>query len=234
MRNTHRIIVSLGICLACLAPLSVHSAERYTEAHLLVDNSYNTVQQFLVDPNMGAFRELATRAYAILIVPQLLKGGLVLGGSGGSGVLLAREVKTNNWRGPAFYTLGSVTFGLQIGAEASQVIMVVMTPKGLNSLLSSSFKLGADVSVAAGPVGAGAKAATADILAYAKSKGAFGGFTVEGAVIQVRDGWNTSYYGIPAQPSEILISGAVQNQHGEKLRQLVTQSALPTSQKVRY
>jgi lipid-binding SYLF domain-containing protein len=234
MKTLRHALLSLVASLFVLAPLSGHASERYTEAHVLVDNSYNTVHQFIADPNMGAIRELATRAYAILIVPQLLKGGFVLGGSGGSGVLLGRDVKTNTWRGPAFYTLGSVTFGLQIGAEASQVIMVVMTPKGLNSLLSSSFKLGADVSVAAGPVGAGAKAATADILAYARSKGAFGGFTVEGAVIKVQDGWNTSYYGLPAQPAEILISGAVQNQHGEKLRQLLTEIGTPTSQKVRY
>jgi lipid-binding SYLF domain-containing protein len=227
------VFLAVAIILGFSTPVA-RATERYTEAHLLVDNSSITLQQFSVDPNMGPFRELASRAYGVLIIPQLLKGGFVVGGSGGSGILLARDVKTSNWRGPAFYSIGSVSLGLQIGAESSQVIMVVMTPKGLNSLMNSSFKLGADVSVAAGPVGRGAKAATADILAYTKSKGAFGGFSVEGAVIQVRDGWNTSYYTVPATPAEIVISGAVENPHGAEIRQLITEVGAPTSQKVRY
>ena len=213
---------------------SVMAQEPYTEAHVLVDNSLGTLKQFIADPNMQAFRDLARTAQGILIVPQLLRGGLVVGGTGGSGVLYARDIEAGTWRGPAFYSIGSVTFGLQVGAEASQVVMMIMTEKGLNSLLSSSFKLGADVTLAAGPIGGGTKAATADILAYARSKGAFGGFTVEGAVIGTKDGWNDSYYGGPAPPSDILISGAVTNSHGDELRKLITEIAAPTTQKVNY
>ena len=234
MQSPRYFLILAAVFVLGFGPAAARANERYTEAHLLVDNSYTTLQQFSADPNMEPFRELASRAYAVLIVPQLLKGGFVVGGSGGSGILLARDLKTRAWYGPAFYTIGSVSLGLQIGAESSQVIMVVMTPKGLNSLMNSSFKLGADVSVAAGPVGRGAKAATADILAYAKSKGAYGGFSVEGAVIKVRDGWNSSYYTVPATPAEIVINGAVQNPHGERIRQLISEVGATTSQKVRY
>jgi len=236
MQESIRKFLSACIPLLLIActPLLLQASGKYTEAHVLVDNSDSTLKQFIADPNMSAFRDLSKRARAILVIPQSLRGGLLIGGTGGSGVLLARDMKTGQWKGPAFYTLGSVTFGLQIGAEASQVVMMVMTEKGLRSLLTSSFKLGADVTVAAGPIGAGAKAATADILAYARSKGAFGGFTVEGAVIKTKDGWNTSYYGLPATPSEILISGAVENAHANDLRKLITEIATPTTKKVAY
>lgn len=210
------------------------SAETYTEAHLLVDNSTTTLQQFIADPNMKSIGGLARRAQGILIIPQLLRGGFVVGGTGGSGILLARNQKTQTWQGPAFYTIGSVTFGLQIGAEASQVVMLIMTSKGLNTMLSSSFKLGAEVTIAAGPIGGGAKAATADILAYSRSKGAFGGFTVEGAVMQTKDGWNTSYFGEPATPVEILITQVVTNKHADDIKNILSKVAAPTSQKVKY
>ncbi|NNK97226.1 MAG: lipid-binding SYLF domain-containing protein [Desulfobacterales bacterium] len=219
--------------LFLFSPVSL-SAETYTEAHLLVDNGTTTLQQFIADPNMKSIGGLARRAQGILIIPQMLRGGFVVGGTGGSGILLARNQKTQTWQGPAFYTIGSVTFGLQIGAEASQVVMLIMTSKGLNTMLSSSFKLGAEVTIAAGPIGGGAKAATADILAYSRSKGAFGGFTVEGAVMQTKDGWNTSYFGEPATPVEILISEGVTNKHADDIKNILSKVAAPTSQKVKY
>ncbi len=236
MQETIRrsLIIALLFFLTGVMPLSLIASERYTEADVLVDNSLNTLRQFIADPNMQAFQDLAKRAQGILIIPQVLRGGFVVGGTGGTGIFLARNMQTGHWNGPAFYTLGSVTFGLQIGAEASQVIMAVMSKKGVDSLLSSSFKLGADVTIAAGPIGAGAKAATADILAYSRSKGAFGGFTVEGAVISTKDGWNESYYGVPASPAEILLNGAVKKGQADELIKLITKIATPTSRKVAY
>jgi len=225
------LVISLSITTTAGAQ---QQQEPYTEAHVLVDSSYGTLRQFIADPNMEAFRDLARTAQGILIIPQLLRGGLVVGGTGGSGVLFARNSENNTWNGPAFYTIGSVTFGFQVGAEASQVVMVIMTKKGLNSMLSSSFKLGAEVSMAAGPIGGGTKAATADILAYAKSKGAFGGFTVEGAVISTKNGWNDSYYAQPTLPDKILLSGEVTNPHADTLRNLITEIGAPATQKVKY
>lgn len=229
------------MCTFCLfftcglfSATSLKAAGTYTEAHLLVDNSTSTLKQFISTPNMQAFRDLSKRARAIIIIPQMLRGGLVVGGTGGSGIMMARDMKTGLWKGPAFYSIGAVTFGLQVGAEASQIVMVVLTDKGLNSMLSSSFKLGADVTMAAGPVGGGTKAATADILAYAISKGAFGGFTVEGAIMQTKDGWNSGYYNASVTPADILITGKVTNEHANTIRELITEIAIPTSKKVDY
>ena len=121
--------------------------------------------------------------------------------------------------------MGNVTFGLQIGAELSEVVLMVMTEKGLDSMLSTSVNLGADASVAAGPVGAGAKVATADILAFSRSKGIFAGLTVEGAAIAVRDKWNHAYYGKAVTPVDILVRRSVSNEQADALRSLVGKAA---------
>jgi lipid-binding SYLF domain-containing protein len=147
----------------------------------------------------------------------------VFGASGGSGVLLARDEATAGWSYPAFYTMGSVTFGLQIGGEVSQLVLMVMTQKGLDALLSRSFKIGGDISVAAGPVGKGAKAQTADIVAFSRTKGLYGGLNVEGAVVEVRDSLNKAYYGRKVRPVEILVSGGPSNPGAEALRAAVAE-----------
>jgi len=139
-------------------------------------------------------------------------------------VLLARDEKTNKWSYPAFYTMGSVTFGLQIGGEVSEIILMVMTQKGMDKMLTSSFKLGADVDVAAGPVGAGGKVATADILAFARSKGLYGGLNVEGAVIATREKLNNKYYGKSVRPLDILVRRDVRNKKADPLIKVVTKA----------
>jgi len=162
-----------------------------------------------------------------LIFPQVIKGGFIWGGSGGTGVFLARDEKTGHWSEPAFYTIGSVTFGLQIGGEASEVVMLAMTQKAINSLLSSSFKLGGEASVALGPVGGGAKAqadipsVTADFLTFAKAKGLYAGLNLEGAVVAVRDGLNASYCGRDVRPADIIVKHAVRNKGVDELRAIL-------------
>ncbi|THB73854.1 MAG: hypothetical protein D6B25_14440 [Desulfobulbaceae bacterium] len=234
--NYFRSLLSVCVLFICSMTITttVSAEEMYTEAHKIVDQSKVSLQRFLGDPNMQAFRDLAKRARAIIIIPKMFRGGLVVGGTGGDGVMIARDMTTGKWHGPAFYSIGSVTFGLQIGAQSSQVMMVIMTQKGLNSTLSSSFKLGADVSMAAGPIGGGTKAATADILAYSISKGAFGGFTVEGAIIESRVGWNHSFYKDEVTTTDILINGTAKNDYANGLIELLNEIAVPTTQKVTY
>jgi len=156
-----------------------------------------------------------------LIIPQNIKGAFLVGGSGGSGVLLANDAKSGVWGYPAFYTLGSVSFGLQVGGEASEVILMVMTDRGMETLLTSSFKLGADVTLAAGPVGGGATAKTADILSYSRSKGAFAGMAFDGGVIKTKDKFNEAYYGKAISPTDILIRKSVTNPQADNLRAAV-------------
>ncbi len=195
------------------------------EAEALVEKSTTVVSSFTADPDLDWFRKNVYRAQAVLIIPQNLKGAFLVGGAGGSGVLLARDIKTGQWSYPAFYTLGSLSIGLQAGAESSEIILMVMTERGMESMLTSSFKLGADVTLAAGPVGVGAKAKTADIISYARAKGVFAGVSLDGAVVKTRDGLNGAYYGRKVSPTDILIRRDAVNGHADKLRAAVKAAA---------
>ncbi len=230
-----KFLVTLSLISLLSTASSLMAAEKYTEADLLVDNSLRTIEQFIADPNMQVVKDLSKRTRGVIIIPKMIRGGLVVGGTGGHGILFVRDMSTGLWSGPAFYSIGSLTFGLQVGGEISQIMMFVMTDKALNSLMSSSFKLGADVTMAAGPVGGGAKATSTDILAYARSKGAFGGFTLEGGVMQTMDSWNTSYYNSPdATPSEIFINHSVSNARADEIRKMITELGTPTTKQVQY
>ncbi len=211
------IILTIAFSIFLILPQSNANASSQ-EPQALVSKSNAVFKSFMADGNMVWFRNNINNAKAIFIVPQMLRGGFIVGGSGGSGVLLARDSQSKTWSYPAFYTMGSVSIGLQIGADASEIILMVMTQKGLNAMLSTEFKLGADVAVAAGPVGASAKAQTADVLAFGRSKGAFGGVSIEGAVISPRDKWNNAYYGKAVGPVDILIKRTVSNPQADPLR----------------
>lgn len=214
-----RLVSWFVVCVVLGTALPAAADER-AEAQQIVEKARLTVENFYSDPDLPWFRNNAHKAKALLVVPQLIKGGFFLGGSGGSGVLLAKnEAVPGGWSYPAFYTLGSVTFGLQFGGEVSEVVLIVLTQQGLDALLSRSFKVGGDVSVAAGPVGAGAKAQSADIIAFSRSKGLYGGVNVEGALVETRDDWNRAYYGKAVRPLDILVTGKVANAKADPLRQ---------------
>jgi lipid-binding SYLF domain-containing protein len=187
----------------------------------LVSDARSAVLDFSVDPSTSGFRDHAKQAKALLVIPSLRKGGLIFGGAGGSGVLLARDPQSGAWSYPAFYTMSSVTVGAQIGGQVAQVILVVLSDRGLDSMLTSTFKLGTAVEVAAGPVGTGTSAATADILAFSRNKGLFGGATLEGAWVTEREGWNQEYYGQSLRSVEILRDRKVSNAQSDPLREAI-------------
>jgi lipid-binding SYLF domain-containing protein len=187
------------------------AANDKADAEKTVNGAVTVLRNFAADPDMTWYREHIHKAKAVLIIPNLLKAGFIFGGSGGHGVVLARDDKANVWRGPSFATAGSVSWGLQAGGSAAEIVMMAMTEKGKNALLSDKFQAGADASVSAGPVGAGAQAATTDIVQFARSKGLFGGLSLEGSVISVRDSLNHAYYGKSVTPVDILIHGNVKN-----------------------
>jgi lipid-binding SYLF domain-containing protein len=201
--------------------LGACTSDTEDEQQALVDNANASAKRFSADPNMAWFRENLDDAEGVLIIPTSLKGGFIIGGSGGSGVMLARRPDIE-WSYPAFYTMGSVTFGLQIGGEVQEIVLVIMSKAGRDAMLTNEFKLGADISVAAGPVGAGAKAQTADVLAFSRTKGGlYGGLNLEGAVIATRESWNRSYYGEGVRAIDILVSGTAINPGADALRQTV-------------
>jgi lipid-binding SYLF domain-containing protein len=201
------------------------SADEKQDSIQLVDKSRMTLEAFMADKNMEAFRDLIKQAKAILVTPQLLKGAFVVGASGGSGVLMVRDEKIGQWNGPSFYTLGGASFGLQIGGQASEVILLAMTERGVTSFLSNSFKLGADVGLAAGPIGVGASAASAnlsaDILSFARSKGLYGGISLDGSVVAVRGGLNEAYYSKKCDPADIFVRQNVANPHSAGLKEAI-------------
>lgn len=192
--------------------------EDFSKPDELVLNSEAVFKSFMADTNMEWFQNNVSKAKGIFILPRMLRGGFIFGGAGGSGALLAQNRETGKWSYPAFYTMGSVSFGLQIGADATEIILLVMTDRGMEAMLSKEFKLGGDVTLAAGPLGRSAKAQTADILAYGRSKGAFAGLAIDGAVIAPRYEWNNTYYGKEVLLVDILINQTVSNPKAENLR----------------
>ena len=207
-----------AILLVAAAP-GARAADK-EDAQGIVDNARVTLGGFMKDKDYAWLRQNIKKAKGVLIYPQVLKAGFILGGSGGTGVLLTRDSKTGEWSDPAFYTLGSVSFGLQIGGEAAEVVMLVMSQKGVDSLLTSKFKLGGDTSVALGPVGTGAKAdVTADFISFAKSKGLYAGLNLDGSYVDVRDSLNKAYYGKEATPADIIVKHSVRNLGAGPLRE---------------
>lgn len=187
------------------------------KAQLVVERANATLTELMADSNFSWLHKYIKDAKGVLIFPQVLKAGYFLGGSGGTGVLLVKGHQTGTWSEPAFYTVGSVTFGLQIGGEAAQVVMLAMNQKAIDSLLASTVKLGGDASVAVGPIGGGAKGAVtvpdvkADFISFAKSKGLYAGLNLEGSVLAVRDSLNSSYYGKTVMTRDIIMKRAVSN-----------------------
>ncbi len=210
-------LVAFTLLVLAIAPAISQEA---LNQQLLVDKARITVDSFVVDPNMTWLRAHLKDVKGVLIAPELLKGGFIVGGSGGSGVLLARDEETGRWTEPAFYSMGAASLGFQIGGQKAEVILMIMNLKALESLYTSSVKLGGDFSVAAGPVGVGAatKGVTADILSYARTKGAFAGVSLEGAVVKVSEGSNSAYYGKPVRPVDILVTRTVSNPDAAELK----------------
>lgn len=223
-----RLAAVITFTLAFVAILALEgstnaSCAEASDQQALVDGAKSTFEGFVQDKEFAWIPENLPDLKGILIVPKLVKAGFVLGGSGGRAVLLTRDSKTGKWSEPGFYSIGSVSFGLQIGGEAAEVIMAVRSQGAVDRLLSSSVKLGADAGIAAGPVGGGAKTnVMADILSFSKAKGAFVGLSLEGSVVKVSDKWNEGYYDKPGvRPTDIFIKQSVSNPGSKTLREVV-------------
>ena len=217
-----------SLLLALLLPMAIlpAAAMAQTDQEKLVIAAEKTFDNFVRDPDMTWIQQNIDRAKAVLIAPSIVKAGFIFGGSGGRALLLAPDTKTGKWSGPAFYSLLTGSVGFQAGVEVSEAVMLVMTDKGLNSLLGGSFKLGGDVGIAAGPVGAGAKSTIqADFVSYSRAKGIYGGLNLDGSSVRSNDDWNQGYYKRPASATDILVRYNVNNPHAAKLLDAVTAAA---------
>ena len=163
-----------------------------------LENATNVVHEIMGAPDKGIPEEVLEHAKCIAVVPHMVKGGFVFGGKGGKGVATCRT--SNGWSAPAFITISGGNWGLQIGVEAVDLVMIIQNENGMQKLLESNFQLGADASAAAGPVGRHAEAGTdwkmdTEILTYSRAKGAFAGLTVEGASIRQDNDSRHAIYG---------------------------------------
>ena len=207
-----------------VAPTASNAAD-LAEQQRLVDKATLTLEAFAADPGLkSALREWAPETRALFIVPQFIRGAFVFGGAGGSGLLLVRDEKTGNWGDPVFYTIGSASFGLQIGGDVSEIVLLVRTTKGLEEFYRSDFKLGANAGMAVGPVGEGASVhgLAADMIAYARKQGAFAGIAINGAFVAVANEANEAYYGRPVRPTDIAIKQSAYNPQSLDLRNTAT------------
>ncbi|MDQ6917547.1 MAG: lipid-binding SYLF domain-containing protein [Pseudomonadota bacterium] len=212
----------LALVLATAAGAALAQAEQ----RKLVDAADRTFQNFLRDPDMTWLQQNIGRAKGVLIAPQVVKAGFIFGGSGGRAVLVARDPKSGKWVGPAFYTLATASVGFQAGVAVSEMLTLVMSDRALNALLSDSIKLGPDASIAAGPVGAGAKAdVVTDLVSYSRSKGIYGGLNLDGTVVAVSREWNEAFYGKPITAPDILVRMTARSKGADKLTADVSRAA---------
>jgi len=216
---------ALAVAVATIASPTARASDA-SDAKELVTKAQATIGDIGRNPDFPTFSPALAKARGVLIFPQVLKAGFILGGSGGSGVLLVRDTKTNKWIGPAFYTMGSASLGFQAGASAAEVVMIVNSQKALDSLYASKVKVGGDASVAIGPKGTGAGIALdTDFVAYSTVKGAFAGLAIDGSVLDVRKGLNSAYYGKKVTPAEILVRQAATKPESAALQAAVKKAA---------
>ncbi len=214
----------LIVVLAALLALPPLAARAQTEQQTLVDRATLAAQEMLGDEGSSDARKLIRRARGALICPRVFKAGFFFGGQGGGCVMIGRL--QTGWTAPAFYGMGSGSFGLQIGIEDSEILFIVLTEKGLHALLDSQFKIGADAGVAFATLGAGVQGSTtaafhADIVAFSRARGLFLGVSLDGSLIGSRSEWNESYYGHPIGAQQIVLQGEGSNPGAEPLREVM-------------
>lgn len=214
--------------LAALVVLAVAPppAAAQAEQQKLVNLAAATVERLRSDSNFQqTMLARLQRARAVLIIPNLVKAGFIIGGEYGNGVLLVRG-EDGAWSHPAFYTLAATSLGIQAGVQDSEVMFLIMSDRSLKAIMNNAVKLGADLSVAVLAAGAGMEASTttalgADVLAFSHTIGIFGGGSLEGAMIKPRPTWNAAYYGGGLSAEAILLQRAASNPEAEKLRDIL-------------
>src|SRR5579863_550622 len=174
----------------------------------------NIVNEIMGTPDKGIPDELMEKAVCVGVVPSQMKFAIGIGGTYGRGVLVCRKGGTGEWGAPSMFTLGAASVGFQIGGKSTDVVFLVMNPEGARKLVQDSVKLGAEASVAAGPVGRSAEGATdaqlhAEILSYSRTRGLFAGVSLDGAVMKQDKDDNRKLYGREVSAKEILIDGTV-------------------------
>jgi lipid-binding SYLF domain-containing protein len=222
-RIDHRIGRRALLASLALVPATMCAMPAFalTDQQELVEDSRITFDKLITSVEFGELPGYLKKARAVMIFPDVFKAGFVIGGQGGSGLLLVRD-PAKGWSQPAFYTLVEGSVGLQIGGQSSQTIFTIMSQKALDAILDNQMKFGGDMSIAVGPIGKGIGANTttnlsADVYTFAKTSGVFGGVAFNGAGILKNDDNNHAYYGPDATPYGIVIERKFQNPNTQTL-----------------
>jgi SH3 domain-containing YSC84-like protein 1 len=208
---------------ACGTGQAQNQAERMQQQQQLVDRATLTAQDVLDwHQNGGSAQRYLARAKGVMICPSIFRMSFLLGGSGGGCVLLARD-GAGGWSAPAFYSMGSGSLGLQAGIQDAEIMLFIMSRKGLTAIMDSQFKFGADASIAIATLGGGMEGAatpalTADIVAVEKTRGLFAGISLQGSALSSDSTGDRAYYGQPVGPEDILVAMRVNNPGADPLR----------------
>ena len=212
-----RQLLPLAAALGLVGTAGVASTPARADSgpQAIVDHALGTLQDLRHDKEFGNALQLISKAHAILIAPQIFKAGFFFGGEGGRAVLMARGAG-GSWSNPAFYTVASGSFGLQIGAQESEMIMFIMSARALHALMANKFEIGANAGIAVATLGSTVAGATtsnagADIIVWASSSGAYAGISLAGTLVQPQTDMDAAYYGRPLTTGEIVLQRLAHN-----------------------
>jgi SH3 domain-containing YSC84-like protein 1 len=209
---TRARFLAAAALLAVTVPVAP-AAWAQTSQQVTIDGARKVLNDLRRDKEFGNAAQLIRKAKAVFIVPKLLKGGFIFGGEGGNGVLMVQ--RGGRWSAPGFYAIGAGSFGLQAGLEQSELIMLVMTERGLNGILRDNFKIGAQAGISVVTLGSGVEGAIGgasppDIVVWSSSTGLYGGLTVDGSVIRAEPNQDSAFYGRTVTSREVLF-GSVES-----------------------
>ncbi len=223
------LVLMLGMALSCLP------ASGQKDENKRINNAGNVMVEILNVPD-DIPQDLIDKAECVIVLPSVVKFAIGIGGSYGRGVMTCRSGKNFNgrWSAPAMMALEGASFGLQLGGQATDFVLLVMNPRGASSILSSKVKLGADVAAAAGPKGRSAAASTdatmrAEILSYSRARGLFAGISLEGSTLRPDNDGNERLYGKGTTAKDIVINSAIRPPASAKLLLATMNKKSPTN-----
>jgi lipid-binding SYLF domain-containing protein len=205
-------IKMVGFAVACILLFTVTAFADKKEEAERARNAAQAFKEIMDAPDSAIPQDLLDRAHCVAVFPSVKKGGFVVGGQFGRGLISCR--KTAGWSAPAYFTIGGGSFGLQIGAQAVDLVLLIMNEDGVNGLLKSKFEIGAGAAATAGPVGRNVSASTdatlnAQVLSYSRSKGVFAGLELKGSVIKEDEDANKDVYGRAVSARDLLETGKI-------------------------
>jgi len=221
--------IALVWLICCVLPLSAQEKEAAR-----LKESYHVLKEIMDTPDKGIPRDLLDKSVCVVVFPAVKKAAFIVGGSYGRGAITCRSGEDfgGPWSAPAMFALEGLSFGFQLGGEATDFVLLIMNEKGADSVMTSKVKLGADASAAAGPVGRTTSAETdvvlkAEILSWSRSRGLFGGISLAGSTLRSDDGANKALYGESLKAREIVREGKVKMPEAAKLLIDLLQTTCP-------